>query len=457
MYRETVRPASFREEACIILNEVDQAPIFNIEPKRWFPSFEKSEVKLGAVLGIGGFGIVREVTSFVPIAAKDMSTLDSTTAAEMADASSNNEISLGDLFALETGAVTDSCGGGSNNNTTTFGPAFRHDSSLGDDSHYDASSAREIMTRRCIRNGDARYAVKALMKEDLNQMEFEQGRVDLAIEVKYLQALNHPNIVKLRGLFATDDPLHPNYFFIMDRLYGTLGLRIKEWKAALSKIDGRIYRRSNKILMKEQLATRLTVAYDIASAINYMHARDLLHRDLKPENIGFDIRGDVKVFDFGLAKSLLPTLRASNGMYRLTGLTGSYPYMAPEVAKGDLYDEKCDVFSFGILFWEVIVLKQPFPRLRTHNECLTRIAIGGLRPPMPRFKKLSPVIQEIMTLSWKESPQDRPSMKDIKAMLCAQLRALKREYDTVFRSLMLAEKSRRSIHQSMLLKQQQSL
>ena len=177
--------------------------------------------------------------------------------------------------------------------------------------------------------------------------------------------------------------------------------------------------------------------------------------DLKPENIGFDIRGDVKVFDFGLAKSLFPFLREADGTYRLTGRTGSYPYMAPEVAKGETYDEKCDVFSFGILFWEIVCLKQPFPRLRTHHECLTKIAMGGLRPPLPRFKKLSPVVQEIMTTSWKESPKERASMKDIRAMLCAELRAMKREDDTEFRSLMLAEKSRRSIHQSMLRKQQQ--
>ena len=107
------------------------------------------------------------------------------------------------------------------------------------------------------------------------------------------------------------------------------------------------------------------------------------------------------------------------------------------------------------LFWEIVCLKQPFPRLRTHHECLTKISMGGLRPPLPRFKKLSPVVQEIMTTSWKESPKERASMKDIRAMLCAELRAMKREDDTEFRSLMLAEKSRRSIHQSMLRKQQQ--
>ena len=216
---------------------------------------------------------MREVSSFAPVASKDSLAPDATTTTEAIDTSSNED-SLGDLGGGHTRQQVAFQAGGKNG----CAPSFHNDNSLRDDSHYDASSARETMTRRCIRDGDARYAVKALMKEDLNEMEFEQGRLDLAIEVKYLQALNHPNIVKLRGLFATDDPLHHNYFFIMDRLYGTLGQRMKEWKATLSKIEGRIYRRSEKSLVKDLLATRLTVAYDIVAAINYMHARDLLHR-----------------------------------------------------------------------------------------------------------------------------------------------------------------------------------
>jgi len=64
---------------------------------------------------------------------------------------------------------------------------------------------------------------------------------------------------------------------------------------------------------------------------------------------GFDIRGDVKIFDFGLCKSLSPSLKARDGGYgyRLTGRAGSLPYMAPEVVKMETYDTKCDVYSFS--------------------------------------------------------------------------------------------------------------
>ena len=250
--------------------------------------------------------MVREVIGFDPIASasnrsvivatQPRTTTTTTTctvnnpyneAKEMA--TDTKEESLSDVFTTElmseSAAINDDSSSGRHppqqeQQHAGFMTSFNHHNhdSMRDDSHYEVSSAREIMTRRCIRDGDARFAVKALMKKDLKELEFAQGRLDLAIEVKYLQALNHPNIVKLRGLYATDDPLHPSYFFIMDRLYGTLGMRIQEWKLASSKIEGKIYRRQDKILTKDLLVTRLTVAFDIVSAVKYMHARDLLHR-----------------------------------------------------------------------------------------------------------------------------------------------------------------------------------
>jgi serine/threonine protein kinase len=92
----------------------------------------------------------------------------------------------------------------------------------------------------------------------------------------------------------------------------------------------------------------------------------LVYRDIKLENFGFDIRGDIKVFDFGLCKSLSDNLiarddkgRAIHG-YNLTPRTGSLPYMAPEVAVGMPYDTKCDVFfvcdpSLGDIVFETVI------------------------------------------------------------------------------------------------------
>lgn len=151
--------------------------------------------------------------------------------------------------------------------------------------HYAVNMARQIMAKRCLRNGDqARYAMKHLQGlDDLMPLERARGRVDLAIEVKYLRALNHPNIVRMRGVMKTENLLHTNYFFLMDRLYGTLEDKIKEWSEDKKKnkpkvFQKRLARQDSKEFIADLLTERLTIAYDLASAFRYMHEHKLIYR-----------------------------------------------------------------------------------------------------------------------------------------------------------------------------------
>jgi serine/threonine protein kinase len=344
--------------------------------------FSLTELEIGKVLGIGGFGVVCEITGI---------TLSDTSATE-----SDNEAITKIMGNIEA-----------------------------EEDHYDISTARELTSRRCIRNGDARYAVKRL-KKDLDDFQTARGRIDLAIEVRYLHALSHPNIVKMRGVFKTDDPFDPDFFFVMDRLYGTLEDRFVEWRATMKKnkrglLRNMLARKTGKAdSSKDLLIDRLVVAYDIAAAFRYMHDHKLVYRDMKPENMGFDVRGNVKIFDFGLAKAPNPELRNKYGLYHLTGQTGSIPYMAPEVAMTEPYNEKCDVYSLGILLWEIVSLELAFVALvKSPHDYLKQVVIGQARPPIGRKWPL--LTEQAMKSAWKQSPMERPSMKKMCVMLRADL------------------------------------
>jgi serine/threonine protein kinase len=102
----------------------------------------------------------------------------------------------------------------------------------------------------------------------------------------------------------------------------------------------------------------------------------------------------------------------------LTVKVGSIPYMAPEVMLAKPYNEKCDVFSFGILLYEIISLKPPY-HLSVKKGYLRKVAQGGRRPKInPKWPSMT---KDIMSTSWAASPRERPSMKSICKMIKVDL------------------------------------
>jgi len=189
-----------------------------------------------------------------------------------------------------------------------------------------------------------------------------QAIQDAAVETRFLSDIEHPNICKMRGM-ATCDPFNEDYFLVLDRLYDTLEKRLEKWAKQSKRANGFMGKvGKGRAKAKELLEDRLVAAFDLSAAIEYLHGRGIIYRDLKPENCGFDVRGDIKLFDFGLAKEISPDLRSREvpGCYNLTAMTGSLRYMAPEVAMGKPYNEKCDVYSFAILFWQMMALATPY-------------------------------------------------------------------------------------------------
>jgi Protein kinase domain len=109
------------------------------------------------------------------------------------------------------------------------------------------------------------------------------------------------------------------------------------------------------------LAMALGYARDIAAGLACAHKSGIVHRDLKPDNVIVTPEGTAKILDFGLARAT-PTSPPPGGESARTGVAGTPDYMAPEQASGRRVDARADVFSFGVVLYEMLVGKRPFPR-----------------------------------------------------------------------------------------------
>ncbi len=270
-----------------------------------------------------------------------------------------------------------------------------------------------------------------------------------------MASLSHPNIIKLRGMAAAGTSgfasmKERGYFLLLDRLQCTLEHKIDHWRNFESTTD--MDRKKGQFL-----AERLHVAFDVAAALSYLHANNILYRDLKPDNIGFDVRGmsfvhigvcydscenskltldalfsfstgDVKIFDFGLAKELDPSLRhGCTEFYELSGNTGSLRYMSPEVARCEPYNLTADVYSFGLLLWQVCSLMLPYDGMnrQDHSEL---VVYGNERPPLD--SSWSTPLRILMKRAWEPDPSVRPSMDSIYKILRREICALRNGDDT---------------------------
>jgi serine/threonine protein kinase len=207
------------------------------------------------------------------------------------------------------------------------------------------SDTREQLARRVwAKRGSHRYVVKKVEPELFHEdrLTYFKGVVDLALETYYLASLStqHPHILRIRGVAATG-PYQPGYFIVLDRLHEVLSKRLNAWMhrhRSTKGLTGAFTGGRRKV--KDLLTERLLVATDVASALEFLHSRNVIYRDLKPDNVGFDADGSVKIFDFGLAKELSEDEKDEDGLYHMTGFTGTYEsdcsivFISPRLAHG---------------------------------------------------------------------------------------------------------------------------
>ena len=188
---------------------------------------------------------------------------------------------------------------------------------------------------------DRRVALKFLPEE---MQRDENARKRFLREAKSAAALDHPFICKIYETGDADD----RFFISMEYVEG------QTLKDRLAK---------GSLLLKQALQT----AVQIAGAVEKAHGKGIVHRDLKPSNVMLTPEGHVKVMDFGLAKRLLSTEDANSHEPTITadltktGTTlGTLAYMSPEQLRGQAVDGRSDVFSFGVMLYEMLTGVHPF-------------------------------------------------------------------------------------------------
>uniref|UniRef100_A0A4W5NH51 Mitogen-activated protein kinase kinase kinase 7 n=1 Tax=Hucho hucho TaxID=62062 RepID=A0A4W5NH51_9TELE len=219
----------------------------------------------------------------------------------------------------------------------------------------------------------------------IKTIESESERKAFIVELRQLSRVNHPNIVKLYG--SCNNPV-------------CLVMEYAEGGSLYNVLHGA------EPLPCYTASHAMSWCFQCSQGVAYLHGmkpKALIHRDLKPPNLLLVAGGTVlKICDFGTACDI---------QTHMTNNKGSAAWMAPEVFEGSNYSEKCDVFSWGIILWEVITRRKPFDEIGGPAFRIMWAVHNGTRPPL--IKSLPKPIESLMTRCWSKDPSQRPSMEEI--------------------------------------------
>lgn len=217
--------------------------------------------------------------------------------------------------------------------------------------------ANVYLAKDIILNRDV--AVKVLRHEYVNDQEFI---IRFDREAKAATSLSHPNVVNIFDVGEEDHIL----YMVMEYVDG---MTLKEY-----------IQKNGPIAVEEAL----DIVGQITSAIAHAHANDLVHRDIKPQNILIDAYGHVKVTDFGIAIALSAT-----ALTQTNAVLGSVHYLSPEQARGGMATKKSDIYSLGIVLFELLTGKLPFS-----GQTPVAIALKHLQTEIPSVRRFNPEIPQ---------------------------------------------------------------
>ncbi len=226
-----------------------------------------------------------------------------------------------------------------------------------------------------------RYVAIKVLRSDL--VEHEEFLARFRREAHAVSGLRHPNIVQVFDFDTQDE----QYYMVMELLEGdTLRTRLNEYRT-----------RNERMPLPEVLR----ILADVLNGLAYAHAEGIIHRDIKPANIMLTKRGQAVVTDFGIAQIVGST------QYTVSGaLMGTLSYMAPEQGLKEHCDSRSDIYSLGIVFYEMLTGYTPFDA-----DTPLAILMKHLNDPLPLPSQMDPslpiVLEPIVLKALAKDPDDR--------------------------------------------------
>ncbi len=229
---------------------------------------------------------------------------------------------------------------------------------------------------------DRKVAIKTIRHDDLSATLVESYERRFLTEARSVARLNHPHIVRVFDAGQSGD----DTFLVMEYVQG---VNLKH-----------CLRRGVRFTP----AGTVRILMDMLEALSHAHAQKIIHRDIKPENILMDVLGTVKLTDFGIAKILDDEV--DNGTQLAGKSIGTPRYMSPEQVRGLPTDERSDVFSAGVLMYELLTAAQPFDGSH-HMAIATQILHDDPAPPSARQADIPTVLDGVVQRALAKRPEDR--------------------------------------------------
>src|SRR5256714_991791 len=230
-----------------------------------------------------------------------------------------------------------------------------------------------------------RTVVLKLLAPDL--IAEDESRRRFLREARLASALDHPNICTIFELAEVDQ----QYFIAMQYVQGRTLKRV---------INGR----------RSSLDSLFSIGLQVADAVAAAHAKGIVHRDIKSANIIITPRGQAKVLDFGLAKLLSDKERAAqteaDELTRVGSPLGTPNYMSPEQARGERADHRSDIYSFGVVLYEMATGRLPF-KGQTNIDLMHAVIHDSFKPAKAVNDKLPQELSAIIDQALAKKPGDR--------------------------------------------------